>query len=195
MKWNKENACVNAGCLSKQELGGVQGWPLRARTSQSPSAKQLSTRQLTEGHRPLLPLSTACLQKSQSPPCQSFHLSPEHHQPRQEIETVWNHERWEWRLRSRYYLADMICLECGSASVNLNRHASNVTHNNRRVKQSSAVLTWVHELFSELHKAHDSYTTSACKIHSDDLQGLVKVCIFLKLLQILSCFTTPSCKM
>lgn len=92
-------------------------------------------------------------------PRQSFHLSPEHHQPRQEIETVWNHERWEWRLRSRYYLADMICLECGSASVNLNRHASNVAHNNRRVKQSSAVLTWVHELFSELHKAYDSYTT------------------------------------
>lgn len=40
---------MSAGCLSKQELGGVLRWPLRARTSQSPSAKQQQTRQLTVG--------------------------------------------------------------------------------------------------------------------------------------------------
>lgn len=54
IKWNKENVCVSVGCLSKQELGGVLCWPLRARTSQSPSAKQQQTRQLTVGHKRLL---------------------------------------------------------------------------------------------------------------------------------------------
>lgn len=49
IKWNKENVCVRAWCLSEQELGGVLSWPQRARTSQSPSAKQQQTQQLTAG--------------------------------------------------------------------------------------------------------------------------------------------------
>lgn len=67
MKWNKENVCASAGCLSKQELGGVLCWPPRARTSQSPSAKQKHTRQLTVGHRRLL-LCCAGPWKTYGPP-------------------------------------------------------------------------------------------------------------------------------
>lgn len=73
IKWNKENVCESAGCLSKQELGGVLRWPLRARTSQSPSAKQQQTQQLTVGHRRLL-LAYACMNTHRPPLSWMFHL-------------------------------------------------------------------------------------------------------------------------
>lgn len=89
-----------------------------------------------------------------------FYLPPEHQQPMQEIETVWNHERREWRLRIRYYLADMICVECGSDFLNLNRHVSNVRQpqTNGWAQQSSVLLTSVQEQFTELHKAYVTLT-------------------------------------
>lgn len=78
IKWNKENVCVSVGCLSKQELGGVLCWPLRARTSQSPSAKQQQTRQLTVGHKRLLLALLRGLpwKLTDSPPPASLPLSP-----------------------------------------------------------------------------------------------------------------------
>lgn len=123
----EQGKCLwSAGCLSKQELGGVWSWPLRARTSQSPSAKQQQTRQLTVGHSLLL--CYACLQTSLTPLI-SLPLFSSVPSTRERVHSLLKGQEGE-RRRKRYHLADMICLECSSALLYLNKHVCDVRYNN-----------------------------------------------------------------
>lgn len=114
-KWNKENVCVRARCLSEQELGGVLSWPQRARTSQSPSAKQQQTQQLTAG-----PQAAAALPWKLSKSLPNLLLCG------RPINRIFRN--WQRDTRIRYNFTDMIIVECGKANVYENRHVCEVRY-------------------------------------------------------------------
>lgn len=148
IKWNKENVCVSVGCLSKQELGGVLCWPLRARTSQSPSAKQQQTRQLTVGHKRLLLALLRGLpwKLTDSPPPPLFLSLLMYHPRGQDYEAPEKLASGR-KSRSGYHLADTICLECGNALLYVNRHVCDVRYNNGQTGRvflptAPSITTW-----------------------------------------------------
>lgn len=176
-KWNKEKVCMSSGCLSKQELGGVVSWPLRARTSQSPSAKQQQTGQLTVGHKP--PLWLPWKQTDKLPP--PLFLYPLVYHPQGQGVSPLKVAAGESRGCS-YHLSDMICLECGNALLYVNRHVCDVRYNNGQMtdwllptaawsKPTGIKLFTVRHcrycMIHIVHKPYDSYST--CMNHGVDI--------------------------